>query len=963
MKRTLPLLLIALLSSVLPLQKVGAQSTFYVINDNSSFDYYPLKWARSLSGSLVEGDTVFVTGFKEGMTSSSFQGIPKEVTVVWVHQKAGMIPIGMDPTKRDTLQCRVAGIGYQAFKDCASLTSVSLPSHISFLGAGAFQNCPNIISASIPQKVTYIPDRLFKDCSRLSGVTIPNGVTEIGDSAYVGCSQLSNLSLPNTIERIGERAFANCVKLTRFSSPTSLIFLGMEAFMGCTGLTSVSLGENLETVGARAFYKCSGLKTVDVFCGKKPVTIWNSAFAECPAIERVTAKSLERWLNITFSGVESNPVSVSHNLYVGGNLSLLETLTVPSGVTNINKYAFYGATCLKRVVMNSSREHVMTIGSSAFGGCTGLEKETVPRMDYWCDIEFGNSEANPLSYAQHLWTPPSTTHANGEEITRLEIPGNVKSIKSYAFYKATALERIEISGSVSEIGNYAFLYCKPTRIYSHIISPPELPSSAFSNDAYSTTELVVPNRVFTSGPYANSTEKYKNTRYWYNFRTIRPIGHYDFEEDPTMASTATAQLTVTVSGSGSAVYDNTTVANTTKTFNFSYSTWEGTNLEISLVPDRNSSVKSLTVNGENLLGEVKDNKLLLTDVSYDVDLQVTFASGISFADATVESICLKNWDTNGDGELSMSEAAAVKDIGTKFYRSKITSFNELQYFTSLKSIDELAFAYCTALKSIILPQSLENIGSAAFTSCESLKEIEIPASVEGLGYSPFSHCYSLEKITVDEGNETFSSPAGSNAIVSKWGRLYVGCNTTVIPSTVTEIDQGAFMGMKGLTAITIPPSVELIDQEAFNATGLKEIDIPATVEVIWGCYTFGECPSLKKVTVHWPEPIELAYGNPFYVDEDQTRIIATLYVPAGTKALYASAYGWSEFPTIIELPASPNGDLNGDSQVDVGDIMAIINIMAKGSLTAADIAKADLNGDGQVDVGDIMAVINIMAKQ
>jgi hypothetical protein len=951
MKRKLSFLLIVLLSAVLPLQKVGAQSSYYVINDNSSFEYDLPKW---LGRHIVsEGDTIYVSGLKDGVTSFSLQSIPKEVTVVWVHYKAGMIPIGMDPIERDTFQCRVAGIEYEAFKDCASLTSASLPSHIAILGAGAFENCTNLTSASIPQKVTYIPQRLFKGCTRLSGLTIPNGVTGIGDSAFEGCSQLSNLSLSNAIERIGERAFADCVRLTRFSSPSSLIFLGKEAFAGCTGLTSVSLGENLETVGASAFYKCSSLKTVEVLCGSKPVTIGSSAFAECPAIERVTAKSLERWLNISFYTAESNPVSVSHNLYVG--TSLLETLTVPHSVTKINNYAFYGATCMKRVVMNSSRDHVMTIGKSAFGGCTGLEKVTVPRMDYWCDIEFANPEANPLSYARHLWTPPSTTHANGEEITRLEIPGNVKSIKDYAFYNATALERIEIGGNVSEIGNNAFLYSMPTRVYSHIISPPVLPANAFSYEAYSTAELVVPNRVFTSGPYANSTEIYQNTKYWYNFKTIRPIGHYDFEEDPTMAGTATAQLTITVSGSGSAVYNNTMVANTTKTFTFNYSTWEGADLEISLVPDRNSSVKSLTVNGQNFMDEVKDNKLLLTAVNYDVDVQVTFAGGISFADATVESICLKNWDTDGNGELSMAEAAAVKDIGTLFSRSKITSFNELQYFSSLKSIDQMAFAYCTALKSVVLPQSLEDIGSAAFTSCESLKEITIPASVTGFGYSPFSYCYSLEKITVAEGNKNFCSPSGSNAITdSKGNYLYVGCNTTVIPPTVTQICQGAFMGMRGLTAITIPPSVELIDQEAFCATGLKEIDIPATVDVIWGAYTIAECPSLKKVTVHWTEPIELPYGNPFYLDED--RIIATLYVPAGTKALYASADGWSEFNTIIELPVSPTGDLNGNGVADANDVVTLVNMMISGRSSSA----ADLNNDRKVNIADIIELVNII---
>ena len=54
------------------------------------------------------------------------------------------------------------------------------------------------------------------------------------------------------------------------------------------------------------------------------------------------------------------------------------------------------------------------------------------------------------------------------------------------------------------------------------------------------------------------------------------------------------------------------------------------------------------------------------------------------------------------------------------------------------------------------------------------------------------------------------------------------------------------------------------------------------------------------------------------------------------------------------------GDVNGDGKVNVGDIMAVINVMA-GQGGEAEKAAADLNGDGSVNVGDIMAVINIMA--
>jgi len=66
---------------------------------------------------------------------------------------------------------------------------------------------------------------------------------------------------------------------------------------------------------------------------------------------------------------------------------------------------------------------------------------------------------------------------------------------------------------------------------------------------------------------------------------------------------------------------------------------------------------------------------------------------------------------------------------------------------------------------------------------------------------------------------------------------------------------------------------------------------------------------------------------------------------------------WNESGT-----GAPLADINGDGEVNVGDIMAIINIMASTvPNVSADENPADLNGDGEVNVGDIMAIINIMA--
>ena len=161
------------------------------------------------------------------------------------------------------------------------------------------------------------------------------------------------------------------------------------------------------------------------------------------------------------------------------------------------------------------------------------------------------------------------------------------------------------------------------------------------------------------------------------------------------------------------------------------------------------------------------------------------AQNITFADANVKSICVANWDTNGDGELSEAEAAAVTNLGSVFSRRKsIRTFDELRYFTGLTSIGNYAFNTCSSLTSITIPSSLTSIGDYAFYECSGLTSITIPSRVTSIGDYAFFDCRGLTSIT--------------------------------IPSRVTSIGSYAFEFCSGLTSVTIPNSVTSISNSAFK---------------------------------------------------------------------------------------------------------------------------------------------------
>lgn len=246
---------------------------------------------------------------------------------------------------------------------------------------------------------------------------------------------------------------------------------------------------------------------------------------------------------------------------------------------------------------------------------------------------------------------------------------------------------------------------------------------------------------------------------------------------------------------------------------------------------------------------------------------VEYASdeNISFADANVKALCVKNWDANGDGELSKGEAAAVTDIGTVFKQNtSIKSFDELQYFTGLTSLGSSAFSDCSGLTSITIPNSVTSIGSNAFSCCSSLTNITIPSSVTSIGLAAFngcsgitsmtipksvtliegnilSICSNLTSIKVESGNTKYDSRNNCNAIIeTSTNTLIQGCKTTIIPNSVIRLGKASLGGFSGLTSITIPSSVKTIDDYTFTQSGLKTVTIPETVTSL-GFGAFRDC--------------------------------------------------------------------------------------------------------------------------
>lgn len=210
---------------------------------------------------------------------------------------------------------------------------------------------------------------------------------------------------------------------------------------------------------------------------------------------------------------------------------------------------------------------------------------------------------------------------------------------------------------------------------------------------------------------------------------------------------------------------------------------------------------------------------------------------IIFADPVVEQICATNW---GDGVgLKPSQAARVTSLSGKFQgNTQITSFDELEYFTGLTTL-EGNFNRCTALASFKLPSSITNIGSKTFYNCSALTG-------------------SLSISVDNTGTETFRN--------TRYTNVTVDCIT---------LGDSAFRGISTLRTADVSTRCTSVGGAAFNASGSRSDKCT---------YYF-----------HSATPPTLANSNAF-----TTNYINKIYVPAASVNVYRTAANWSTFASYIE---------------------------------------------------------------
>jgi len=700
------------------------------------------------------------------------------------------------------------GIYEYAFQNQTSIISITIPSAVISIGKSAFEGCTSLTKVNYLGSVDtwsgivfentyanplYYVGKLHINNVELTEITLSSSVTQISDYAFIKCENITSVTLPSGIVSIGQSSFEGCTSLTKvnylgsvdtwcgivfentYANP--LYYVG-KLHINDVELTEITLSSSVTQISDYAFIKCENITSVTLPSGI--VSIGQSVFEGCTGLTKLSYKgTLDSWCGITFENAYSNPMYYTGNLYIGGTNVVTGKLTIPSTITSIRAYAFAGASGVTEIVVP---ETVTSIGQGAFAGCGSLQTITLPFVgsngtatsassSTLFGYVFGRGPTGQYNSVQQYYS--SSTY----DYTYNYIPSSLKTVNISggkilygAFYNCSMLNDINIGEKVTSIGAYAFKNC------------------------FGLTSIIIPDSVVTIGSGALSgcgnitSLEIPFIGYSMNYSYKYPLGY----------------IFGTTSYSGGVAIEQYYCYNDDDTKNVVY-----------YIP---SSLKSLSVNKGELHKGALHNIESLNELVVGKD--ITSIDEDALANTSLQSVYVDSANT-----AFKSNNNLLIDIVNKTllwgYGTNVTIPSD----GSITRIGAHAFACCTTLKSVSIPNTVTSIGNFAFINCSSLFKVTLPNNLKALSECIFANCSSLTSVT--------------------------------IPDSVVTIHQGAFYGCSSLQTIHIPKNVtRIFDLQAW-VTG------DSVVNYYGGTHhydTFDGCSRLKTFTV--------ASGNTYYYSVD-----------------------------------------------------------------------------------------------
>ena len=563
------------------------------------------------------------------------------------------------------------------------------------------------------------------------------------------------------------------------------------------------------------------------------------------------------WYYETFSDGDKSCARI-----ISGPVKYAGDLTIPVSVggypvAEIKSSAFSGCSELTSVKIPSS---VTSVGNSAFSGCSGL--------------------------------------------TSVTIPNGVTNIEDYAFFDCHELRSVTIPTSVMSIGYHAFGGCDDVTSVTipdrFVAASTRIRGSVFMGAIESITDVTI---LFAEGRVCDGAfcgcYRLKNVTIT---EGVTSIGEYAFSDCSGLTSVTIPEGVTNIGA---------------------YAFYCCAGLMSVTIPDGVTEIGAYCFSGcAALMSASLPRSIRQIGVACFFNCKnlrdVTMENGVSLISVGMFEGCTSLQ------KISIPSSVERLDSYAFYGCTGLTTVNQLS--EGLSEIGESAFYGCIGLRAMSFPESLGTIGKAAFSGCTSLATVSFPSGVSEVGVGAFAGC-SVKSMLFDNPNgefldrfskeslrtlflgahadgvtggllydcsvlETIMTAAANPNYCTDGGVLYDKAKTRLIkypcavttarydaPTSVTDIDEGAFAFASALTELTFGGDVDTIGDSAFDwCLGLRQVTFNGAVNFV-GDGAFMVCPSLESLSFKGDSPIW--GGNQFWYSTP------TVFAEKGTS-------GWDE---------------------------------------------------------------------
>lgn len=744
------------------------------------------------------------------------------------------------------------------------ITVFDVHDRITFIGAYAFYNQTSLKTVTMGpnSNVEEIGNYAFaveSGTSALTSVTLGSKVVTIGSNAFYKAS-IKKINIPKSVTWIRYRALAATTleTVTFETGGTKNLAIENEAFFG-TKFKTITLPARLTTA-----YEVTSWK------GKSSFKNFGDLFKNNTALAAVEVESG----NTNFTAIDG----VVYELNYSGVADTLlycpsakkGTLVIPKVVRKVENGAFIN-TKLTTIRFEEYDKGDANYGNPLLevGNVTTIHDGSYPDAAY---AVFAPANKITIELPSHLKSIGLLcfTNLKSNSVIKFNMAAHLKSIEDGAFKDCAYLKTLEIP-AVDQLGNGVFYGCvRLTAVTFGAESRfTELPAHMFMN-CTALQEFAVPASVRTIGGGA--------------FRGCTALTSVTFPEDSKLESIGTSAfmetalvefaMPDTVVVVGTQVFDGVDTLKTLKLSKNLYALGgllhHCDSLETLIMPEGGRYYKTI----DGVLYDIAETVLYFyprtkDPTGFKMPDTVTTLAAYSMAYYPGTTLELpENLDTIEEYALAYSNVASlaiprnVKEIKNAAM-IQMKNLETLVFVENgkLTTIADSAFAGCSKLQSLTLPDNVSSIGVQAFSSCSSLTEVILPAALTNLQRYAFRNCTNLTKFVMQEGLQFIEGN-----VLSDENSRHLQLKEITIPSTVREIGMYAFQHHTSLERVYFAEGSQLQVLANFvfeDCVSLKSIVLPAsiielpefgtTVQGADGSYIeqqsrlFKGCTSLKSV--------------------------------------------------------------------------------------------------------------------